>query len=75
MLGKDCNTMGNGTSQGEFGGELSNEDDSDPVDPWEPPPSPIVIRSRSSSSALSPLEQLSSGTVSVPKSSDSNPYQ
>ena len=30
MLGEDCNTMSNGTSQGIFGGELFNEDDSEP---------------------------------------------
>ena len=77
MLGKDCNTMGNGTSQGEFGGELSNRDDSDPVEPWEPPPPPIVIHSQSSSSALSSLEQSSSGTVSVsrPGGSGINPHE
>ena len=42
---EDCNTMSNGTSQGKFDGELFNEDDSEPVDPWEPPPPPIVILS------------------------------
>ena len=47
MLGKDCSTMGNG-SQGEFSKELLNEDDTDPMEPWEPLPSPIVIQSQSS---------------------------
>ena len=69
--------MSNGTSQGKFGGELSNKDDSQPVDPWEPPSPPIVIQSRSSSPALSPLEQSLSGTVSVsrPGGSGINPHE
>ena len=77
MLGEDCNTMSNGTSQGKFGGGLSIEDDSQPVDQWEPPPPPIVIQSQSLSSALSPLEQSLSGTVSVsrPGGSGINPHE
>ena len=75
MLGKDCSTMGNG-SQGEFSGELLNEDDTDLVEPWEPPPSPIVIHSQSSST-LSPLEKSLSGTVSVsrPGRTSINPHE
>ena len=66
MLEKDCNTMGN-SSLGEFSKELLNEDDTDPVEHWEPPPSPTVIHSQSSST-LSPLEKSLSGTVSVSRS-------
>ena len=75
MLGKDCSTMGNG-SLGEFSKGLLNEDDTDPVEPWEPPPSPIVIHSQSSST-LSPLEKSLFGTVSVsrPGRSGINPYE
>ena len=58
------------------GNEHTN-DINDPVESWEPPPSPIVLRFQSSSSPLaSPIEQWSSsGGISVPKSSDINPYQ
>ena len=57
------------------GKDFTNNID-DPEESWEPPPSPIVLQSQSSSSALaSPFEQSSSGTVSVPKSSDINSYQ
>ena len=65
MSGEDCNTMSNGTSQGKFGGELSNEDDSQPMDSWEPPPPPIVTQSRSSSSV----------SVSRPGGSGINPHE